>query len=140
MVSSISTIGIDETDERRRQKQWVAVSSMLAAVLLTAAKLTVASLTGSLVIVVVGTFLKWPSEWLAAADALAGVLVAFIILPVAFGLAVRAVNALTDRVPPTLVDEAASAAANAPGTLGRPSARLRFVGDQPGRLIGWRKN
>jgi cation diffusion facilitator family transporter len=72
----------------------------------------------------------WSPQWLAAADALAGASVAVIILIVAGRLALRAVNSLTDRVPPNLVDDVVAAASQAPGTLGDPSARVRFLGDQ----------
>lgn len=83
-----------------------------------------------LTMVVVGKSLGWPIELLVAGDALAGAIVAVIILILASQLAVRAVNSLTDRVPPDLVDQIAGAVAGSPHTLGKPSARVRFVGDQ----------
>ncbi len=85
----------------------------------------------ALLIVAVGLGLGWPTPWLVAADAAAGALVALIILVVAARLALRAVNALTDHVPPTLVSDVVAAAGKTAETLGEPSARVRFVGDQP---------
>lgn len=85
----------------------------------------------SLLAVTVGTWLGWPSPILSFIDASAGALVALIILYVAAQLAVRAVNALTDRVPPDLVAEVAAAAGKSPDTLGDTLARVRFVGDRP---------
>ncbi|HEX8231463.1 MAG TPA: cation diffusion facilitator family transporter [Chloroflexia bacterium] len=84
-----------------------------------------------LLIVTLGTFLGWPAQALGLVDASAGALVAFIILGVAAQLAVRAVHALTDRVPPGLVSEVVAAAEGTPNMIGSPAARVRFVGDQP---------
>lgn len=84
----------------------------------------------SLIVVTIGTFAGWPSSVLGIIDASAGALVALIILFVAVQLAVRAINALTDRVPPGLVGDVVAAASEAPDTLGTPSARVRFVGDR----------
>lgn len=85
----------------------------------------------SLLAVALGTWLGWPPAVLGFIDAAAGALVALIILYVASQLALRAVNALTDRVPPHLVAEVAQAAGNSPETLGSTTARVRYVGDQP---------
>ncbi|HEX8599813.1 MAG TPA: cation-efflux pump [Chloroflexia bacterium] len=84
-----------------------------------------------LLIVTLGTFLGWPSQVLGLVDASAGALVALIILGVAGQLAVRAVHALTDRVPPGLVSEVVAAAEGTPNMIGKPSARVRFLGDRP---------
>ncbi|MEA2574501.1 MAG: hypothetical protein QOH93_1799, partial [Chloroflexia bacterium] len=84
-----------------------------------------------LLVVTLGTLLGWPSQVLSFVDASAGALVAFIILWVAAQLALRAANALTDRVPPGLIGEVVAAAAGTPNMIGNPSARVRFVGDQP---------
>ncbi len=84
-----------------------------------------------LTIVVVGQYLGWPHQLLVAGDALAGAIVAVIILVLASQLAIRAVDSLTDRVPPDLVPRIVASVANSPHTIGRPTARVRFVGDQP---------
>jgi cation diffusion facilitator family transporter len=83
-----------------------------------------------LLLVAVGGSLGWPGRLLAAADAVAGAAVAVIILVVAARLALRSVYSLTDRVPPHLVDQVTQAASSTPGTLGDPSARVRFLGDR----------
>lgn len=85
----------------------------------------------SLLAVALGTWLAWPPMVLGYIDAAAGALVAVIILYVAGQLALRAINALTDRVPPNLVAEVAEAAGNSTETLGNTTARVRYVGDQP---------
>jgi cation diffusion facilitator family transporter len=91
---------------------------------------SVAVLAG-LGLVVLGSVVGWPRELVAGADAAAGAIVAVIILVLASQLAVRAVHALTDRVPPDLVDRVTAAVAGSPETLGAPVARVRFVGEQP---------
>ncbi len=94
-------------------------------------------LYGSLTVLVgitlllVGQSVGWPAWLLSALDAGAGALVAVLILGVALRLALRAVDALTDRVPPTLVDRVMQAAGQTAGLAGRsPVTRVRYVGDQ----------
>jgi cation diffusion facilitator family transporter len=91
---------------------------------------SLAVITG-LAIIAVGGALGWPRELLVAGDALAGAIVAGIILVLATRLAVRAINALTDRVPPDLVERVSAAVANSPHTLETTSVRVRYVGDRP---------
>lgn len=84
-----------------------------------------------LLIVTIGTLVGWPGWVLTLVDATAAALVAVIIAYVAWGLAVRAIYALTDRVPPLLVGQVVAATSGTPDMIGTPSARVRFVGDKP---------
>jgi cation diffusion facilitator family transporter len=82
-------------------------------------------------LLVFGQAAGWPTSLLAALDAGAGALVALLILGVAFRLALRTVDALTDKVPPTLVERVMHAAGQTSGLAGgTPLARVRYVGDQ----------
>jgi cation diffusion facilitator family transporter len=85
----------------------------------------------SLIAIFVGEALGWPMVWLSRLDAAAGVIVAALIVHVAWGLAGRTVNALMDEVPLHLVPAVERAATDTPGVVVTESARLRYVGDQP---------
>lgn len=86
---------------------------------------------GGITLVAIGGAAGWPPFLLSALDAGAGALVAILILGVALRLALRTVDALTDRVPPTLVDRVVEAVGQTDGLGGGlPSVRVRYVGDQ----------
>ncbi len=84
----------------------------------------------SLTLIWIGGLLGWPSHWLSFADAAAGVIVALVIIHVAWGLVGRSVTTLMDQVDPQLMDAISSAASAAGGVVTTESARLRYAGDR----------
>ncbi|MEO6457069.1 MAG: cation-efflux pump [Chloroflexia bacterium] len=86
---------------------------------------------GGITLVAIGQAAGWPPVLLSTLDAGAATVVAILILGVALRLALRTVDALTDRVPPTLIDRVVEAAGQTAGLAGHlPVARVRYVGDQ----------
>lgn len=83
-----------------------------------------------LILIAIGSFVGWPPATAALIDAAAAAFVALIIVYVAAHLAVRAVNALTDRVPPHLIGQLVAEVEGTPNMIGTPTARVRFVGEQ----------
>jgi cation diffusion facilitator family transporter len=84
----------------------------------------------SLTLIWIGGQVGWPPHWLSFADAAAGVIVAGVIIHVAWGLAGRAVTTLMDQVEPNLLDDITRAASAAGGVVSTESARLRYAGDR----------
>jgi cation diffusion facilitator family transporter len=84
----------------------------------------------SLTLIWIGGQVGWPPHWLSFADAAAGVIVALVIIHVAWGLAGRAVTTLMDQVEPNLLDAITRAASAAGGVVSTESARLRYAGDR----------
>jgi len=85
----------------------------------------------ALIAIAAGEALGWPAAWLSRLDAAAGVVVAGLIVHVAWGLMGRSVNALMDEVPKHLVPALEQVAAATPGVVETASARLHYVGDKP---------
>ncbi len=85
----------------------------------------------TLIAIAGGQALGWSAAWLSRLDAAAGVVVAGLIVHVAWGLMGRSVNSLMDEVPKHLVPALEQAAAATPGVLETETARLRYVGDKP---------
>jgi cation diffusion facilitator family transporter len=84
----------------------------------------------SLTLIWIGGLLGWPAHWLSFADAAAGVIVALVIVRVAWTLARRSVTTLMDQVEPHLLDAITRAASSAGGVVSTESARLRYAGDR----------
>jgi cation diffusion facilitator family transporter len=84
----------------------------------------------SLTLIWIGGQVGWPPHWLSFADAAAGVIVAGVIIHVAWGLAGRAVTTLMDQVAPNLLADITRAASAAGGVVSTESARLRYAGDR----------